>query len=162
MLESGAASTAKGIAHAIAGHATACGARLGLISFGGTAARHASSSSGPLVDAISALAVGGGTPLRSALELALEIEEHAASPHAALEPRWFVLTDGRSRERVHHLAPRSASRALVVIDCELGPLRLGRARGLATTLGGAYTHAETLLCASDSGSPPARRRTRRA
>jgi magnesium chelatase subunit D len=152
MLQSGAAGVAKGIARAITAQAAGCRARLALISFGGTEARRA--SAGAPAEVIGALAIGGGTPLRRALELALEIERGAASTRALLEPRWFLLTDGRSLERIDDLEPRSRSRALLVIDCELGPLRLGRARKLATTLGGTYTHAEALLSrAAPSASP---------
>ncbi len=154
MLQSGAAAVAKGIAGAIAAQAIRCGAQLALISFGGTGARRAGAEAP--VESIGALAVGGGTPLRRALELAIESERAAAAARAALESRCFLLTDGRSRENVDDLGARSG--ALLVVDCELGPVRLERARQLAAKLGGAYTHAETLLSPAAPSREPERRR----
>lgn len=145
MLRSSGAGVAKGVAQAIAARAASHGARLGVISFGGADARRATPSAAALHDAIEAFEVGGGTPLRRALELGLEIERDALSRCAGLEARWFLLTDGRTRERVDDLAPRCCVRSVFVLDCELGSVRLGRARELAKTLGGAYAHVETLL-----------------
>ncbi len=150
MLQSGALSIAKGVAQALAQKARAERARLTLISFSGHGVRTQTNLevTGSVDDAIAALGAGGGTPLRHALLAALRICERSASAERQVDQRLVLLTDGRTREDVSDLGSRGAHLDVVVLDCEQGAARLGRARGLAAALGGSYVHVASLLSES--------------
>jgi magnesium chelatase subunit ChlD-like protein len=90
---------------------------------------------------LNALGAGGGTPLLAALEQAVDWLSQRQKRHPT-EQQWvLLLTDGRIKEvpGLPELACPS-----VLIDIESGPIRLGRARELATVLGADYRHIETL------------------
>jgi Mg-chelatase subunit ChlD len=141
MLVSGALSAAKGVARALASRAASRSIEIALVSFGGDAVSAVSGSrrQGANIErAILSLGASGGTPLRRAVEIALET---LARPGPLLmERRLFLLTDGRTREKVDDLAAHSSAVRATVIDCERGPLRLGRARRIAATLKADYVH----------------------
>lgn len=97
------------------------------------------------------LKTGGRTPLASALQLAAQlIHRHADQP-----PCLLLLSDGRANvgltddERDPWTQTLEQASALhdipaVVVDTEQGPLRLGRARPLATALAAQYLTLDAL------------------
>ncbi|ROO24347.1 ATP-binding protein [Salinisphaera japonica] len=83
-------------------------------------------------DRLAACQTGGGTPLGPALAQA----ERDLASHAAQTPgqpiRSWLVTDGRSRDHIQDIAwPWE----MIVVDAETARVRLGRAAGLAATLG---------------------------
>lgn len=143
MLRAGALGRAKAVASALQARAARVGARLTLISFRGSGARTERGSMdrfAPLEQAIASLGAGGGTPLRDAVREAYTHVERSG----ATAKRLVLLTDGRSREPVHDLARGRTALDVVVIDCERGPVRLGRADALAAALGGRCVHVDAL------------------
>jgi magnesium chelatase subunit D len=141
MLQSGALALAKGAAQALVEAAAGARSRLALISFSGQRVRTealADARAGSFDQRIGALAGGGGTPLAGALEEALALCQRASSRSPHVAKRLLLLTDGRTREQLEALGRRCAELEVFVLDCEAGPLRLGRARALATALGGRY------------------------
>lgn len=90
--------------------------------------------------AIEALPTGGGTPLASALHEAADLlrrDQHARPGQSSL---LVLITDGRTREDVREAAAEAAAVAtsILVVDTETGPVRLGRARGIADWLAASY------------------------
>jgi magnesium chelatase subunit ChlD-like protein len=141
MLQSGALALAKGAAQALVEAGARARSRLALISFSGQLVRTealADARASSFDQRIGALTGGGGTPLAGALEEALALCQRASlrSPH--IDQRLLLLTDGRTRENLEAFGRRAAELEVFVLDCETGPLRLGRARGLAAALGGSY------------------------
>jgi magnesium chelatase subunit ChlD-like protein len=153
MLRAGALAAAKGVAQALEAAAVRRGAHVALISFRGPSARlEVTSSAGrfALARAISELAAGGGTPLRTALYEARELCRQQRFRSDAVAKTLVLLTDGRTRERLDDLVMASArtTRAkpeLLIVDCERGKLRLGRCALLAAALGGRCVHVNSLL-----------------
>jgi magnesium chelatase subunit D len=153
MLQSGALGVAKGVARALLCRASSAAARIELVSFGGSDVRNQSASAGAketIDHAITTLGAAGGTPLRRALQLGLDLASRTRA--AAVERRFILFTDGRTRENLAGLASAHQDVDITVIDCERGPLRLQRARGIATTLAARYVHIESLLDANASGA----------
>lgn len=101
-----------------------------------------------------ALPTGGRTPLADALRLAREVLERPA--HAAQSPVVVVLSDGRANVPLtdrgipvadahrEARALRDARVAALVLDSEIGPVRLGLAARLASELGADYRHLDDL------------------
>jgi magnesium chelatase subunit ChlD-like protein len=146
MVRDGALAAAKGAAHAFEARANRAGAHVALIAFRGAGAHtEVTSRAGRAVlqTGIAALGGGGGTPLRAAVLEAIRVSELPRWRSPALTKRLVLLTDGRSREPVSDLASRAAGLAPLVIDCERGRVRLGRALQLAAALGGACHHVES-------------------
>jgi magnesium chelatase subunit D len=146
MAHSGALALAKGVAQALAAQAEQARVHVALISFGGEAARIelvARARHPGIASVIAGLGAGGGTPLRRALCEALALARRPAHTAARAERRLLLLTDGRTREVVTDLAPHCFALAPLVIDCERGVVRLGRARGLAEALGAGYAHVDS-------------------
>lgn len=161
MLRGGALAAAKGVAHAFEASALRVGAHLSVLSFRGTTTR-IEASSGAARDtrerAIRSLGGGGGTPLGDALALAIEVCQRRPFQAREVGKRVVLLTDGRTREplptlRLAHAraqngrasAPHQAQLELLVIDCERGPVRLGRAAAIASAVGGRYLHIDSLF-----------------
>jgi Mg-chelatase subunit ChlI/Mg-chelatase subunit ChlD len=143
MLRGGALASAKGVAHALTSQAHRAGAQVALLGFRGERAELASSPSEHRTSrerALAQLVAGGSTPLRAALQQAVAVCE--ARQHRDARKRIIVLTDGRTRERVDGF--RFDDIELLVIDCERGPVRLGRATQLADRLGGTCLHLDAL------------------
>jgi Mg-chelatase subunit ChlD/MoxR-like ATPase len=151
MLQSGALGVAKGVARALLGLASSAAARIELVSFGGRDVHNQSASAGAkatIDDAIARLGAAGGTPVRRALQLGLDLASRTRT--TAIERRLILFTDGRTRENLAGLASAHPDVDITVIDCERGPLRLQRARSIATTLTARYVHIESLLNAEAS------------
>jgi magnesium chelatase subunit ChlD-like protein len=150
MLRSGALAEAKGLARAFEMRAARSGAHVAVVGFRGNTAHTAVSSRAgrsALEHGIAALSGGGGTPLRAAF---VEAQRLCMSPRFrsnAIGKRLVLLTDGRSAEQVADLALRRREEELLVIDCERGPVRLGRTQKLAAMLGGQYYTAAGLSSA---------------
>lgn len=90
--------------------------------------------------AIDTLPTGGGTPLASALREAADLlrrDQHVRPGQPSL---LVLITDGRTREDVREAASEVAAVAtsILVVDTETGPVRLGRARGIADWLAASY------------------------
>ena len=141
MLRQRALSYAKGLSRALARAARRERASLRLITFGGQAARvHRPTVRGaPLERALVALGAGGGTPLRGALLDALSVSRRQRS---TAQQRLFVLTDGRTRAALADLGTVGRALDTLVVDCELGRVRLGGAREIARQLQASYTHLD--------------------
>lgn len=117
-------------------------ARLALLTAsGGTPQwqRHGLKASAALQPWLQALGAGGGTPLIAALEQAQRWLQarHKAHPHET--QRCLIFTDGRL-QRWQAVQPLSC--ATLLVDMELAPVRLGRARLLAEQLQAQYQHLE--------------------
>jgi len=141
MLRKGALSRAKGLVLALGLRARARRAAVHLITFGGRAAHvhRAITRTAQLDRAIVPLGAGGGTPLRNALIAARRLS-HTHSD--AREQRLFLLSDGRSRARLHDLAQLGRDLNALVIDCECTRPRLGGARAIAEQLHAGYVHID--------------------
>ncbi|WP_122222409.1 VWA domain-containing protein [Pseudomonas syringae group genomosp. 3] len=139
-----ALSQAKGLLSQVFDDAYRRRARLALLTASGTAPRwqhqglKASTALTPWLDGLGA---GGGTPLSAALEQAMTWLAQRQKRHPSEQHRVLVLTDGR----IKHLPtlPTFAC-ATLLIDIEKGPIRLGRAKELASTLGAEYRHIDEL------------------
>ncbi|RMR47425.1 ChlD component of cobalt chelatase involved in B12 biosynthesi [Pseudomonas amygdali pv. mori] len=90
---------------------------------------------------LDALGAGGGTPLSAAFQQAGEWLAKRQKRYPAEQQRVLVLTDGRIKQLPVLPAFNCAS---VLIDIEKGPIRLGRARELASSLGADYQHIDEL------------------
>jgi Mg-chelatase subunit ChlI/Mg-chelatase subunit ChlD len=152
MLRSGALGRAKGIALELLRQAPRASARVELVAFGGSGvavAASASRGSGRVDAAITSLGAGGGTPLAHAVRRALELCATRALEAASAGQRVFLLTDGRVN--LTAALPRvPANIEVVVVDLELGPVRMGRAPAIASALSALYVHADAL----GSQTPP--------
>lgn len=137
-----ALSQAKGVLAELFDQAYRQRARLALLTASGDEPRwqrqglKASSAFGPWLEALGA---GGGTPLLAALEQARHWLLQRAKRYPAEQQRCLILTDGR-------LGAWPALQALpcssLLIDMEMAPLRLGRARLMAEQLQAEYRHLE--------------------
>ncbi|KIY19011.1 VWA domain-containing protein [Pseudomonas amygdali pv. lachrymans] len=139
-----ALSQAKGLLSQLFDDAYRRRARLALLTASGDTPRwqhqglKASSALSPWLDALGA---GGGTPLSAALQQAGEWLAKRQKRYPAEQQRVLVLTDGRIKQLPVLPAFNCAS---VLIDIEKGPIRLGRARELASSLGADYQHIDEL------------------
>jgi magnesium chelatase subunit ChlD-like protein len=102
---------------------------------------HGLKASAALQPWLAQLGAGGGTPLLAALEQAQEWLAHRMQRYPDEDRRCLVFTDGRLKS-VHGVVELPCQALLV--DMEKGPVRLGRARALATALGAEYRHLEDL------------------
>lgn len=102
---------------------------------------HGLKASAALQPWLAQLGAGGGTPLLAALEQAQEWLAHRMQRYPEEDQRCLVFTDGRLKS-VHGVVELPCQALLV--DMEKGPVRLGRARALATALGAEYRHLEDL------------------
>ncbi|MFA1028564.1 MULTISPECIES: vWA domain-containing protein [Pseudomonas syringae group] len=139
-----ALSQAKGLLSQVFDDAYRRRARLALLTASGNTPRwqhqglKASSALTPWLDALGA---GGGTPLSAALEQAGEWLVQRQKRYPAEQQRVLVLTDGRIKQLPMLTAFNCAS---LLIDMEKGPIRLGKARELASSLGADYRHIDEL------------------
>jgi magnesium chelatase subunit D len=159
MLRGGALSLAKGVAHAFERNARAAGARLALISFRGASAQlELTTGAGRSAygAAIARLGAGGGTPLHDALQAAIALCKRPSFRARNVAKRFVLLTDGRislaqgptrfdAREPLDLLAALPRELESLLIDCERGPIRLGRAQPLARAIGARYLRVDELL-----------------
>ncbi|MFJ4348452.1 VWA domain-containing protein [Pseudomonas sp. NPDC089401] len=115
-------------------------ARLALVTASGGVPqwqRHGLKASAALQPWLKALGAGGGTPLIAALEQARRWLQARQQAHPHEPQRCLVLTDGRL-QRWNAVQPMPC--ATLLIDMELAPVRLGRARQLAMQLQADYQH----------------------
>lgn len=152
MLRSGALAAAKAAAHAFEVNALKVGAHVSLLSFQGVGTRLAAPSHAARATrerAIRELGGGGGTPLAHALQEAFALCQRRPFHAVDVGKRVILLTDGRTREHIEQVAAtvlgrRAGNTEFLVIDCERGPIRLGRSAALATALRGRYWHVDAL------------------
>ncbi|WP_449432855.1 vWA domain-containing protein [Pseudomonas putida] len=117
-------------------------ARLALVTASGSAPqwqRHGLKASAALQPWLQALGAGGGTPLLGALEQARQWLQARRKAHPQETQRCLVFTDGRL-QRWDALQPMPC--ATLLVDMELAPIRLGRARQLAEQLQADYQHLQ--------------------
>lgn len=90
--------------------------------------------------AIAALPTGGRTPLLQGLRSAGQLLIRERVRHRVDETLLVVVTDGRYRDDLRTVGTvlRDQVAPALVVDTEDGPVRLGRARTLAATLGAEY------------------------
>ncbi|MDV9034454.1 VWA domain-containing protein [Pseudomonas sp. RAC1] len=138
---------AKGLLESFFDQAYRQRARLTLLTASGNAPRwqrHGLKASAALQPWLRELGAGGGTPLLAALEQARQWLQRRAKAYPHEVQRCLVLTDGRL-QRWQALAPWPCPCELV--DIEMTPVRLGRARQLAAQLKANYQHIEQFkLC----------------
>ncbi|MCF5672629.1 VWA domain-containing protein, partial [Pseudomonas syringae] len=139
-----ALSQAKGLLSQVFDDAYRRRARLALLTASGNTPRwqhqglKASAALNPWLDGLGA---GGGTPLSAALEQAMSWLEQRQQRYPSEQHRVLVLTDGRIKQLP---ALPAFSCASLLIDIEKGPIRLGRAKELASSLGADYLHIDEL------------------
>jgi magnesium chelatase subunit D len=153
MLHNGGLAAAKGVAHALERRARVTGTQLALISFRGDATQlELSSRPGQAVleRAIAGLGGGGGTPLRKALLAAHALCRRPRFCAPGVIRRLVLLSDGRSREPIADIHRLEPDLARIVIDCERGRVRLGRARELAAALRAQWLHVDSLAHATQA------------
>jgi magnesium chelatase subunit D len=122
--------------------------KVGMVTFRGSGAQlllPPTSSVEAAAARLTALPAGGRTPLAAGLLRAHEVlrTERLRDPHR--RPLLVLVTDGRATGGGEPVASAHRAAALlaadgvtsVVVDCETGPVRIGLAAALATTLGGA-------------------------
>jgi len=143
MLQNGALALAKGVARALAERAIGQRAHVALVAFAGQSVQVQIGSRG-LERAIAGLGGGGGTPLRSALLAALALCRRPGYCGAQVQKRLLLLTDGRTPETVSDLRAACSALEPSLIDCERGPVRLGRARALAEQLGAHHVSVDQI------------------
>jgi len=117
-------------------------ARLALLTASGGAPqwqRQGLKASAALQPWLQSLGAGGGTPLIAALEQARRWLQARQKAHPQELQRCLVFTDGRL-QRWKDVQPMPC--ATVLVDMELAPVRLGRARQLAEQLQAEYQHLE--------------------
>jgi Mg-chelatase subunit ChlD len=139
MRRAGALAAAKGAIAALEPPARRGGIALALISFRAGAARlevPPGAPGGALLGALTALGAGGGTPLRDAARLALELARQPRWRWPRARARLLLFTDGRTSAAPPELAAAlvRAPLEVVVVDCELARFRLGGAAALACSL----------------------------
>lgn len=140
----GALSRAKGFLQALFDQAYRQRARLALITASGAGAqwqRHGLKASRALQPWLDQLGAGGGTPLPEALNEARTwlARQQAAEPGRVY--RCVVMTDGRLKT-VQGMQGVGCDTLLV--DMELGGIRLGKGRELARLLQAEYVHLDAL------------------
>lgn len=139
-----ALSQAKGLLAQLFDDAYRRRARLALLTASGNASRwqhqgvKASAALQPWLDELGA---GGGTPLFEALDQAREWLIRRRKQHPAELQRVLVLTDGRVKQLPAMATFECPS---MLIDMELGPIRLGRAADIARMIGAQYRHIREL------------------
>ncbi|MFI8334890.1 VWA domain-containing protein [Pseudomonas taetrolens] len=117
-------------------------ARVAVMTASGSAPEwHVSGSkvSAALNDWLATLGAGGGTPLLQALEEMAGWLSTRRQRFPDEQQRLLVLTDGRLK--AWGMLPQVECPS-VLIDIERGPIRLGRARQLATELNADYRHID--------------------
>lgn len=140
----GALQQAKGLIAELIDQAYRQRARLAVLDAQGAEPRwhmQGQKASGHLRRWLDELGAGGGTPLIHALQQAHEWIRRRQRLKPSERQRQLILTDGRLRD--WPALPASPCPTLLV-DIELAPIRLGRARRLAEALGAEYRHLETL------------------
>ena len=139
-----ALSQAKGLLSQVFDDAYRRRTRLALLTASGNTPRwqhqglKASAALNPWLDGLGA---GGGTPLSAALEQAMSWLEQRQQRYPSEQHRVLVLTDGRIKQLP---ALPAFSCASLLIDIEKGPIRLWRAKELASSLGADYRHIDEL------------------
>lgn len=147
MLRSGALAAAKSVALAFQAQATRAGAHVAVLAFQGAEARievDTGVRQQQRTRALHALGAGGGTPLRAALQQAFALCTSPRFRALAVHKRIVLLTDGRTQESLAGFERAREQASLLVIDCERGPVRLGRAGAIAHTLGACSLHVDAL------------------
>ncbi len=148
----GALSQAKGLLAEVFDQAYRQRARLALLQAGGSHGQwlwQGQKASTELRQWLAKLGAGGGTPLLDALQQASSWLSRRQRLKPAERQRLLVLTDGRLRDWAA-LAPAECPALLV--DIERNPVRLGRARQLASELGADYRHIDDLVLSASSHS----------
>ena len=123
-------------------------ARLAVLEAGGAEARwlwQGQKASPELHAWLNQLGAGGGTPVIEALQLATPWLLRRQRHKPGEQQRLLLLTDGRLRDWPRlNVLPCPA----LLLDIERAPIRLGRARQLASELGADYLHIDELAPAS--------------
>lgn len=125
--------------------------KVGLVSFRGEEARvllHPTSGADLAASRLGELPTGGRTPVAAGLEKAVEVIHREHLREKERRPLVVLLTDGRStfgpdpRRAAEKMKKLGA--AVIVVDTEDGPVRLGMASGLADVMGARCLRLEEL------------------
>ncbi|MBD8472547.1 VWA domain-containing protein [Pseudomonas sp. CFBP 8770] len=140
----GALAEAKGVLAQLFDDAYRQRARLALLTARGSGPAwqcHGLKASAALQPWLAELGAGGGTPLLAALDQAREWLVQRVRQHPQEAQRCLVFTDGRLKS-LEGVVPLACPALLV--DMEKGPIRLRRARALASALNAEYQHLDDL------------------
>lgn len=143
-LRGGALRRAKGLVAALLEQARQRRERAGILRFGGggvqllRACRKVGRAE--IAPDLARITGGGGTPLRRALLRAAGQLRTEANRRPCERREFFLITDGRSRDRLRGLTLTKA--AATVVDIESGAVRLGRCRRIARELGARLVHMD--------------------
>lgn len=140
----GALAEAKGVLAHVFDDAYRQRARLALLTASGTGPAwqyQGLKASAALQPWLTELGAGGGTPLLAALDQAREWLQQRLRRYPQEAQRCLVFTDGRLKS-LEGVVPLACPALLV--DMEKGPIRLGRARTLASALNAEYQHLDDL------------------
>lgn len=140
----GALAEAKGVLAQVFDDAYRQRARLALLTASGSGPIwqcHGLKASAALQPWLAELGAGGGTPLLAALDQARDWLKQRGRRYPEEAQHCLVFTDGRLKS-LDGVAPLACPALLV--DMERGPIRLGRARTLASALSAEYRHLEDL------------------
>ena len=151
-LRGGALRRAKGLVAALLEQARRRRERAGILRFGGgsdgvqllRACRKVGRNE--IAPDLARITGGGGTPLRRALLRAAGQLRAEAGRRPGERREFFLITDGRSRDRLRGLTLTAA--AATVVDIENGPVRLGRCRRIARELGARLVHIDQFSSAT--------------
>jgi magnesium chelatase subunit ChlD-like protein len=140
----GALSDAKGLLAQLFDQAYRQRARLALLTASGHSPKwqvQGLKASNGLRSWLDALGAGGGTPLLAALDEAVQWLAFRQQRFPAEQQRVLLLTDGRLKDWPSLPILDCPS---LLVDVERGPIRLGRAKELATGLQADYRHIDDL------------------
>lgn len=140
----GALAQAKGLLAELFASAYRQRARLAVLEAGGSEARwlwQGRKASAELHTWLQQLGAGGGTPIIEALQLATPWLLRRQRHKPGEQQRLLLLTDGRLRDWPALAALPCPG---LLLDIERAPIRLGRARQLASALGADYHHIDEL------------------
>jgi magnesium chelatase subunit ChlD-like protein len=146
----GALAQAKGLLAELFERAYRQRARLAVLEAGGDEARwlwQGQKASPELHAWLQQLGAGGGTPIIEALQLATPWLLRRQRHKPGEQQRLLLLTDGRLRDWPPLAALPCPG---LLLDIERAPVRLGRARQLASALGADYHHIDSLAPSAKS------------
>lgn len=143
----GSLARAKGFLQTLFDQAYRQRARLALLTASGAGPqwqRQGSKASAALQPWLNALGAGGGTPLLPALAEAGEWLAHQRRRAPGQAQRCVIMTDGRVKalEGIEAIGCDT-----LLVDIELGAIRLGKGRLMAERLGARYVHIDSLAAA---------------
>ncbi|ALM52052.1 AAA family ATPase [Halomonas huangheensis] len=129
---------AKGLVEALARQAYAAREQMAVLGFGNddvSTLMTRRRAPAQLVKRLDTLRAGGGTPLRAAVQRAVNMIQQWRRQQPGLHVRTYLITDGRTRESVGDLPPLGDC---IVVDTEQSSVKRGQAERIARQLDACY------------------------